>query len=467
MKRIVDTVTGHLDVPGYSRNVPLEEIRANGYNLNIPRYVQNRETEHWDIRAIMEGGIPEKELDGLGRYWEVFGGVREALFEVAGNYARVKVGDVAAALADMPSVKEYAARTEKALDGFDAYLKHELLDSWETVEVNAEEGKNSDELFRRLEGLPLIDKYDAYQLLDDEWIQTELDLETMQAEGFEAVRKIDEETTIEGQDERKGRILPFELVQRELFADELAAIGERVRKAERLEAELSTLVGELPEEERDGVTGDEGEFDEQSVLAKAKEILADIETEETRALDEYLTLKGVERKRFPSLHLEVDWATMEATETGLYGTADVKARRQAIREAYRFPEGAFEELVVRASRTFQNIKLLRKEEKTLRNALEAKTREKIQSLTDTEAMQLLEAKWVRPLAEKLGAMPWNVVGELTRQVKALVSKYATTLSEVSAEIAGAEKELAGLLGELEGEADDLAGIAEWKKELGR
>jgi len=41
--RIVDTFTRQAEVAGYSRMVPLSEIEANGYNLNIPRYVDASE----------------------------------------------------------------------------------------------------------------------------------------------------------------------------------------------------------------------------------------------------------------------------------------------------------------------------------------------------------------------------------------------------------------------------------------
>lgn len=475
VKRIVDTVTGHLDVPGYSRNVTLEEIRENGYILNISRYVQNRKTEHWDIRAIMEGGIPTRELDELGAYWQVFRGVRKELFEVQGNYARLKVGDIDAVLSGMPSVKAYASLAGQALDGFDAYLKRELMENWENVAVNAEEGKIADELFRRVEGIPLIDKYVTYQLLDDEWTQTALDLEIMQMEGFGAVRGVDPhmvlkkkgEETIEEQDGWMGRILPFELVQRELFAEDLEAIGALARESERLEADLETLLGEIPEDERERLMEEEGgEPDAKLLKAKALEILADIETPELLALEAYLALPcAAAKKLYPAMHPEVDWAAMEATRTGLYNKKPVEARMRTLREQHEFPEDSFERQVLQASQAFDRLKEVQSSRKTLEKKLEAKTIDRIHSLTDDEALHLLEAKWVRPLAEKLEAMPWNVVGNLARQVKALAAKYATTLAEVSAEVAGAEKELYGLLGELEGNADDLAGIAEWKKEL--
>ena len=63
IRKIVDTVTMRLDIPKYSRSITREEIRANDYNLNIPRYVDSSEAaENWDIYASMFGGIPETEL---------------------------------------------------------------------------------------------------------------------------------------------------------------------------------------------------------------------------------------------------------------------------------------------------------------------------------------------------------------------------------------------------------------------
>lgn len=53
-------------IPGYSRTVSRDEIRQNGYNLNIPRYVDSSDpVEKFDIYATMFGGIPHSEIDEL------------------------------------------------------------------------------------------------------------------------------------------------------------------------------------------------------------------------------------------------------------------------------------------------------------------------------------------------------------------------------------------------------------------
>ena len=81
IRRIVDTVRGRKDTPKFSRVVSREEIRANDYNLNIPRYVDSSEpAESYDLYASMFGGIPESELRKFDSYWKVFPTLKSELF---------------------------------------------------------------------------------------------------------------------------------------------------------------------------------------------------------------------------------------------------------------------------------------------------------------------------------------------------------------------------------------------------
>lgn len=66
IKKIVDVVTTRTTVNKFSRVVSRDEIRANDYNLNIPRYVDSSdEAETWDIYATMFGGIPTSQRRAL------------------------------------------------------------------------------------------------------------------------------------------------------------------------------------------------------------------------------------------------------------------------------------------------------------------------------------------------------------------------------------------------------------------
>ena len=94
MHKIVDTFTRQLEVPKYSRLVPLSEIETNDFNLNLPRYIDSTEPEDLqDIEAHLKGGIPQRDIDGLAPYWTVLPAVRQALFADADRpgYCQLKV----------------------------------------------------------------------------------------------------------------------------------------------------------------------------------------------------------------------------------------------------------------------------------------------------------------------------------------------------------------------------------------
>ncbi|MGB2986759.1 MAG: type I restriction-modification system subunit M, partial [Phycisphaerae bacterium] len=82
--KIVDVFNKQTELPRYSRMVPVAEIAspANDYNLNIPRYIDSSEPEDLhDLDAHLRGGIPNRDVDDLEAYWEVFPSLRKALFK--------------------------------------------------------------------------------------------------------------------------------------------------------------------------------------------------------------------------------------------------------------------------------------------------------------------------------------------------------------------------------------------------
>lgn len=86
IKKIVDTFNNMIDIPKYSRFVSLSEIaEKNEYNLNIPRYIDTQEAEDiQDIKAHLNGGIPNFNIDELDKYWLAFPSAKTVLF---GDYA--------------------------------------------------------------------------------------------------------------------------------------------------------------------------------------------------------------------------------------------------------------------------------------------------------------------------------------------------------------------------------------------
>ena len=97
--------------------VPLSEIAspANDYNLNIPRYIDSSEPEDMqDLDAHLRGGIPDRDIDALKAYWEVFPALRQMLFKGGDrsgySQARIETQLVKATILEHDEFKVYADR---------------------------------------------------------------------------------------------------------------------------------------------------------------------------------------------------------------------------------------------------------------------------------------------------------------------------------------------------------------------
>jgi type I restriction enzyme M protein len=192
MHKIVDAVTNLVEIPGYSRMVPLGEIEApvNDFNLNIPRYIDSSEPEDiQDLHAHLHGGIPNRDLDALGHYWTAFPSLRASLFgPLRKGYSQLVVdgADVHNTITHAPEVlalkKDMAdhvaawwMRYSAMLEGVDASTKpHEFI------------GELSESLLAGFRDRPLIDSYAVYEQLMSYWHETmHDDVALIMTEGWE------------------------------------------------------------------------------------------------------------------------------------------------------------------------------------------------------------------------------------------------------------------------------------------
>ncbi|STQ91377.1 type I restriction-modification system subunit M [Iodobacter fluviatilis] len=79
--KIVHAYRDGKNIPSYARRVPISEIKAEDYNCNIRRYVDNAPPpEPHDVRAHLHGGVPVSEVDALAHFWHNYAGLRESCF---------------------------------------------------------------------------------------------------------------------------------------------------------------------------------------------------------------------------------------------------------------------------------------------------------------------------------------------------------------------------------------------------
>ena len=87
-------------------------------------------------------------------------------------------------------------------------------------------------------------------------------------------------------------------------------------------------------------------------------------------------------------------------------------------------------------------KELKKQVKAETAQLHLKTKDTIEGLSDAQALELLELKWISPLVGAINQLPTVLIQTLTTLTQALADKYATTYADVANEIVNTEGELA-------------------------
>ena len=479
IKRIVDVVVEREAVPKFSTLASKEEIQKNDYNLNIPRYVDSSEpTEPQDVYALMLGGVPNAEIDALSDYWRAFPQLRAALFASDGTpYSSLAVSDVRGAVLDSPDVKRFKEQYENALQSLPSFLDSELIKPMEAPDVSREESLLGVDLFERLSSLTLIDRYAAYQILDDAWSSIASDLETLQTEGRDAARKCDpvmitkkvKGVEQEVQDGWSGHIFPFELVQRQMLAFELEKLCDKKTRLEAIQAELAEIIDSMSEEDKEGeFLNDENDaFVPKELQAALDAAFDEATTPEIEALQGYLRLlaekaKPGDKSCYILERREVDWKAVPKGKNGEVAKAGVVARIAELRREIVFPEGSLAAALQKADALLKEEKALNKESKTLEADLNERAKETIEALTDDQIDALLRAKWIDPLVDALRRLPDAVLDAFVERVEKLADKYRETFVDVQRQIREASGELVGMLGDLDGPEFDLKGIDELK-----
>lgn len=473
IKKIVDTVRERKTIHKYSKVVSREEIRNNDYNLNIPRYVDSsEEAEHWDIYASMYGGIPNDELNALKEYWDVFPNLKEALFkETNSKYVELKVEDIKESVKQNSDVKEFEEQFKDAFDSFGGFLKQNLIADIDNVQITKEEEIITEDVFNRLVNVPLIDKYKAYQLIDEEWHEVSTDLEMIQTEGVSCITKVDPNMVVKNKKEVQegwvGHIIPFDLVQNTLLKEDKDALTHTNNLISEYDSQLSDLVEGISEDDKEEELFNEAgdAFVPKELDKKVKEIQEQITSPEIEALQHYLELsKKADKESFVYNNPQVAWNKMDGNN-GSYSKSVVNNYIKTLREEHSFDEDSYEYILCKASSILEKQKSLKSQVKKDAEALEKKTKKTIEGLSKEQVDYLLTKKWIDSLIDNLFKLPVEIVDELIKSVEALQKKYETTYFDIEKEIKETEASLCSMIDDLVGDEYDMKGLSELKSLL--
>lgn len=419
IRRIVDTVKGRLTQDKHSRVVTREEIRANDYNLNIPRYVDSSENEEtYDIYATMFGGIPAAELEDFNAYWKVFPSLKNELF-TGDEYVSVNTEDIKAAILANEDVQAFLTQFRNRFADLGDSLDRELIDEALELSIPKKEESLANDLFGRFAGIPLLDPYQAYEIFEEKYGEISGDLELIQTEGMDAVRGVDPNMVVkkknnkdvEVQDGWKGHILDFDLVQRLCLSEQLDALTKKNEELSEIPGSYEELLESLSEEDKETISEALNDTNDAFVVKNIKSVITELKKD----------------------------------------AAENKALIQTLKDAQSLNDKE---------------KKLKSQIKTEETDLHLLTKDTIMNLSDEDVRKLLHEKWATPIVEGTLALAEAMLNDFTKRVEALSKKYAETMNDIEEEIRKTEKELSAMLSELTGSEADMAGIRELQKLIG-
>ncbi len=338
IKKIVDFFTTFReDEPTYARFVKYSEMKDNGYNLNISRYIDSGAKEDiQDIPGHIYGGIPQRDVDALQKYWGAFGGLREALFTDYGRDGYLKIAVDKGAIWDtifhIPSYLAYAEKLDNAYNAWKNANNDALY--------NIPKGTNpktfivpiAQSILDLFGGISLVDHYDAYEALMVYWNEImQDDVYIISEDGYEAGREVEKEFTNPKRGNPKlksfeGKIIPVRLVVDMYFPQERDAIAKLNRTLEDVRTDMTALFEEqssedgafldiLNEKKEDVISaglnkkirelrGSEDDEDEYAILVKYKGLKDNESTIKTAIKEAQAALDEAVLAKYPVLTLD-------------------------------------------------------------------------------------------------------------------------------------------------------------------
>ncbi|MBD5544795.1 MAG: type I restriction-modification system subunit M [Lachnospiraceae bacterium] len=381
----------------YARFVSNEEIKiTNDYNLNLPRYIDSSEAEDLqDINAHLNGGIPTADVDSMEHYWNVYPNLKSALFQpLRENYycSLVNKNDVTNTIISHEEFIRHADLVDEIYLKWKHAVAPVLMNLTRSQQPKVLIEQISEKLLKDFSAVPLLDKYDVYQVLMEYWAETmQDDVYAVCYDGYEIGREISYDyvkkkkkengQTIEVQTNKvkdfEGRVIPKALLAAQYFQKELKTIDMRQEQLEEITSKLMKITEKNSGE--DGIFFQLEDLKKATLTRRINELKKDLSAKkELQLLQEYVKLLEAE--------------------------ADSK--------------------------------------KTLKQAeadLDAMLEKKYPQLTTEEIKHLLvEEKWFAAIYSGIDAIHSAVSHQLSKRMTELVERYEYTLKECTDEVAGHE-----------------------------
>jgi len=383
--KMVDVFNKQLEIPKYSRMVPVAEIVEKEFNLNLPRYIDSTEPEDiQNIEAHLQGDIPNADVDALQRYWDVYPSLKSHLFEKSKrpDFSKLRIGqdEIKQSIFAHPEFTAYGQKTDIVFNTW----KNKVVPLCLAINADTKPKKFihtiSEDLLQTFSNLQLIDPYDVYQHLMSYWMEImQDDAYLIVTDGWKSGNEVEWMKK-----EFEGKLIPKPLLIHRYFDAEQKAL-------EQLEAKRDALAAQLEELEEEH-SGEEGLF---AALDKVNK--ANVNTE--------LKTLNTDLKKLKK------------------GEADFEELTQK--------KSVFEQYVELADAQAEANKM----GKEAKSALDQKLLDQYKTLTEADIKTLvIEDKWMATIEATVKGEMQRISQRLTQRIKELAERYESTLPALLEEV---------------------------------
>ncbi|UZK64207.1 type I restriction-modification system subunit M [Mycoplasma mycoides subsp. capri] len=440
IKKIADVVNNRIEVEKFSRIVKFDEIKENDFNLNISRYIDNfKKQEQYDLHSLMIGGISKQELDNYNNFFNVFKNVKDKLFKLnENNYLDLKIDQdqIKDTIYSDDDVNKYIDQFKQLSTNFLNHFKTLIpsLDDIKNINITELEKSLTDYIFNKVDEIDLIDKYDLYQIIINNF--------NVIKENIELISKYYNDN--DNQNETKQGI------HLELLKDELTVTWEsKKKKSEDLEVKdwNSTILE--PRFIKNKYFKDIYDF-----LSVQQEQLEEFNSE----IENVLSLVDEEDKTNEIYDFEKEKFIIK---DGIEKIAkSIKKSKQVVEQ------DSSEDKIVQVSNLYKKQKEIKATFNLTNKQLINDSYNKYLSLSENEFYELLIIKWLENIIKTFEQKPIDVIDSYVSKFELLSKKYEDTLDDINNQILNSEKELLDLLKDLTGEESDMRAVNELIKILG-
>ncbi|WP_187918349.1 type I restriction-modification system subunit M [Helicobacter pylori] len=298
VQKMIDTFNAYKEIPYYSKMVSLEEISANDYNLNIPRYIAAKQELEKDLFALINSPsyLPKNEIEAYAPYFQVFKELKNTLFKKSdkeGYYAlKTECENIKELITQSLEHQTFHASVLSAFDRLELSTTFNDLEPGFNPKTLIE--SVCSKVLKEFEKVGILDKYGVYQLFKDYYNEVlQDDWFLISFNGFESAKELRKLNPLKDKNKKanyleepdfviqktyyKSDLIPKNLIKQRFFEKET----KELEALENALNEKEALLDEFIEEH----SNEEGLFDglkiNESVLKKELKNATDLEDKET------------------------------------------------------------------------------------------------------------------------------------------------------------------------------------------